>query len=60
MQYRCKYIADNIENPWSHPQLRRIFNCENCNGLHALDSDDQTNPGEKNIALKYGQILLCK
>lgn len=56
MQYRCKYIADNIEGPWSHPQLRRIFNCENCNELHALDSDDQTNPGEKNIASKFGQM----
>lgn len=37
IQYRCEYIAENIDRPWAHPQLVRIFECRDCDQVHGLD-----------------------
>lgn len=41
--YRCKYIVENIDAPWSHPTLKLIFN----DGKDAPTtiSDDQLKKG---------------
>lgn len=45
--YRCKYIVENINAPWSHPTLQLIFN----DGQNAPTtiSDEQLNKGIFNI-----------
>lgn len=41
--YRCEYILENIDAPWSHPTLKLIFN----DGKDAAKtiSDEQLNKG---------------
>lgn len=51
IQYRCNYIAENIESPWSNAQLNCILNCENCDEKHSVESNEQLIPGKFVITL---------
>lgn len=41
--YRCAYIIENIDAPWSHPTLKLIFNDGKI--LPAIIPPDQLNEG---------------
>lgn len=41
--YRCKYIVENIDAPWSHPTLKLIFN--DGKDTPTTISDDRLNEG---------------
>lgn len=48
--YRCKYILENIDAPWSHPTLQLIFN--GGNDASTTISDEQLVKGKPQFFLK--------
>lgn len=49
--YRCKYIVENVDAPWSHPTLKLIFN--DGNEAPKTISDEQFNKGKRDNVLFF-------
>ncbi|XP_055312611.1 uncharacterized protein LOC129574543 isoform X2 [Sitodiplosis mosellana] len=53
--YRCKYIVENINEPWSHPTLKLIFN--DGNQAPTTISDEQLNKEIEYFSIERGCMI---